>query len=386
MVDLSGGQAGGLADRVKAVLTSPKETFTTLAAEPATPGELMMRWALPLAAIGPVASFIGGQVFGYGAFGFSYKPGLVSGLVTAVVSYVIGLVMIAVLALIADFLAPKFGGTADRTSAFKLAVYGATASWVGGIVGIWPALSMLGLLFGLYSLYLLYLGAKPFMKVPEDKALGFTALTILCAIVLSLVTAPVVAGITGLFGAGPAAMMANADTDAKVTIPGMGTIETDKIEAATKQMEAASNGQVKPVSSAELAALLPASFGAFTRTATESGSMGNMGSTAEATYTAGNKRFELKVVDMSALGAIAGLGAAIGVEQSREDANGFERTTTVNGQMQVEEWNKTSNSGKFGVMVANRFMIEAVGDANSIDDLKAAVAAVDQGKLEDLAG
>ena len=37
-------------------------------------------------------------------------------------------------------------------------------------------------------------------------------------------------------------------------------------------------------------------------------------------------------------------------------------------------------------MVANRFMIEAVGDANSIDDLKAAVAAVDQGKLEDLAG
>ena len=79
MVDLSGGQAGGLADRVKAVLTSPKETFTTLAAEPATPGELMMRWALPLAAIGPVASFIGGQVFGYGAFGFSYKPGLVSG-------------------------------------------------------------------------------------------------------------------------------------------------------------------------------------------------------------------------------------------------------------------------------------------------------------------
>jgi hypothetical protein len=384
MVELNSRNTGGLIERVKAILTNPKDTFAALAAEPTSPGELMLRWAVPLAAIGPVASFIGGQLFGYGMMGISYKPGFMGGLVTAVVSYGVSLVMIAVFALIADWLAPKFGGVPDRTSAFKLAVYGATAAWVGGIFGILPAIGVIGVLFSLYSLYLFYSGAAPFMKVPEDKALGYTAATIVAAIVLSLVTAPIVAGLSGLFGAGPAAMMNNGEISGTLNIPGVGKVEASKIEQASKQMEAAASGQTKAVASADLAALLPASLGGFARTATESGSVGNMGSQAEATYSAGDKRFKLKVVDMSALGAIAGLGAAMGVEQSREDADGYERTTTVNGSIQTEKWNKTRSRGKFGTMVGNRFMIEAEGDANSIDDLKAAVAAVDQDKLKSL--
>jgi hypothetical protein len=244
---------------------------------------------------------------------------------------------------------------------------------------------MLGLLFALYSLYLFYLGAKPFMKVPDDKALGYTAVTIVCAILLTLIAAPIAGKISGLFGADPASMVSDGELSGQLNLPGGGSVDAGKIEEAAKQMEAAGNGQVKPVSSAELAALLPASLGGFTRTATESGSVGNMGSQAEATYTQGDKRFSVKVVDMSALGALAGIGAAMGVERSREDADGYERTTTVDGQMQTEEWNKTRSRGKFGTIIANRFMIEAEGDANSIDDLKAAVAAIDQGKLRDLA-
>jgi hypothetical protein len=38
------------------------------------------------------------------------------------------------------------------------------------------------------------------------------------------------------------------------------------------------------------------------------------------------------------------------------------------------------------VVVGDRFMIEAEGQAASIDELKAAVATIDQGDLEDLAG
>ena len=86
-----------------------------------------------------------------------------------------------------------------------------------------------------------------------------------------------------------------------------------------------------------------------------------------------------------ALGAIAGLGAAMGVSNNREDANGYERTGTVNGQMQSESWNKSDSTGKFSVVVANRFMIEAEGKAASVDELKAAVAMVDQGNLMGLA-
>ena len=187
--------------RVKAILLTPKDEWAKVAGETATTQGLLIGYALPLALIGPVARFIGGQVFGYGAFGFSWHPPLMAGLATMVVSFVLGLVMIYVLSLIVDFLAPHFGGEANRMQALKLAVYGATASWVSGIFGLVPAMTILGLL-GLYSLYLYFLGATPLMKVPEDKAAGFTAVTIICAIVLAIIVTPITAALVGLFSFG----------------------------------------------------------------------------------------------------------------------------------------------------------------------------------------
>src|SRR5690606_31217754 len=152
-----------------------------------------------------------------------------------------------------------------------------------------------------------------------------------------------------------------------------------------KRMEDAANGNIQPVPASQIQAMLPGSIGAYQRTATESAAMGQMGSQASATYEAGSNRFTLKVVDMSAMGALAGIGAALGVEQSREDADSYERTQTVDGQMRTEAWNKTDSSGKYGVIVANRFLVEADGNAANIDELKAAVGAIDQTDLEDLA-
>ena len=87
---------------------------------------------------------------------------------------------------------------------------------------------------------------------------------------------------------------------------------------------------------------------------------------------------------MAALGSIAAMGSAMGVSSSKSDANGYEKAGTVDGHMQTEEWHKDSHSGKFGVMLANRFSVEAEGNAASIDELKAAVATIDQGALEKL--
>src|SRR6187551_1555010 len=171
---ISGSPApAGLVDKVKAILLKPKEEWPKIAADPATPADIVTRYAIPLIAIGPVASFIGGQVFGYSAFFISYRPGLIAGLSSAIMTFVMSLVALLVVTLIAEFLAPKFGGEANRRQALKWVAYGATASWVGGIFGLIPSLAALGWLAGLYSLYLFYVGASPVMKVPEDKALGF---------------------------------------------------------------------------------------------------------------------------------------------------------------------------------------------------------------------
>jgi Holliday junction resolvasome RuvABC DNA-binding subunit len=189
--------------------------------------------------------------------------------------------------------------------------------------------------------------------------------------------------LSGLSVGDLAAAVAQQELGRLIKIPGIGTIDAGKLEEASKQAEAAATGQQVAVKAADLQALLPASIGSYQRTAIESAAVGGMGSTAEATYTAGDKSFTVRIVDMAGLGAIAGIGAAMGVEESKEDADGYERITTAGGQMRVEEWNKTDSRGKFGQMVASRFMVEAEGDAASIDDLKSAVAKI---SADDLAG
>ena len=52
---------------------------------------------------------------------------------------------------------------------------------------------MLGIL-GLYSLYLLYLGLPVLMKAPQEKALGYTVVVIIAAVVL-VVLVGLVAGV-----------------------------------------------------------------------------------------------------------------------------------------------------------------------------------------------
>ena len=175
-----------LLDRVKNILLTPREEWQVIDAEPTTPAELYKEYIVRLAAIGPVATAIGSLVFGYRAFGMSYRPAIGAVLSWAIVTYLLTLGGVYVLALIIDAVAPNFGGTSNQTQALKVAAYSSTASWVVGIFGLVPALSWLGIL-GLYSLYLLYLGLPVLMKAPEEKAMGYTVVVILAAILLFLV-------------------------------------------------------------------------------------------------------------------------------------------------------------------------------------------------------
>ncbi len=111
------GSSTSLVQRIKSLIMKPLETWPAIAAERDTPGDLFVRLAVPLAAIGPVCQFLHGQLFGYGALGISYSPSLVGGIATMVVSYLLALVSVVVLGLVADWLAPKFEGEASRAAA-----------------------------------------------------------------------------------------------------------------------------------------------------------------------------------------------------------------------------------------------------------------------------
>ena len=203
---------------------APAAEWQKIAGENDAPMQVFTRYVVPLAAIGPVAGFIGGQVFGFGAFGFSYKPSLMNGLSTMITSYVMALVSVWLVAFIANFLSPKFGGKDDYPSAFRLVAYAMTASMVGGIVGLVPSLGIIGLLFAIYSLYLFYKGAVPVMGVAADKLAVYTILTVVAAAVLMLIAGAISTALTG------PSMIAAADAQDQMSVDmgGLGSMQTSE--------------------------------------------------------------------------------------------------------------------------------------------------------------
>jgi hypothetical protein len=173
-----------LVDRVKRILLSPRTEWEVIDAEPTTPAQLYTGYILPLAAIGPIAQIIGYSVFGITVpFMGTYRVPIGSAITSALVAYILTLGGTYVLALIIDGLAPTFNGQRSQIQALKVAAYSSTASWVAGIFALIPGLRLLAVL-GLYSLYLLYLGLPILMKSPREKAVAYTAVVVLAAIVL----------------------------------------------------------------------------------------------------------------------------------------------------------------------------------------------------------
>ncbi|HEY0648792.1 Yip1 family protein [Phenylobacterium sp.] len=378
------GSAGaGLIGRVKDILTKPGPTWDVIDGEQPTVQSLYTGYVMPLAAIPAVAQAIGMTVFGAGAFGVVVKWSPVTAIVQAIVGYALSLVLVFVLALIIEALAPNFGGTKDRIQALKVAAYGYTASWVAGIFAIFPPIAMLALLGGLYSLYLLYLGLPKLMKTPEDKALPYTAVVVVVAIVVSFIITMVMGSVAVMTGAG-AGMMSGAQVSGTVKLPGgEGSVDVGKLAAAAKAIESGESG---PATDPEaLKAYLPASVAGFTRgevSTSSGGAAGIEGSEAEAEYAKGEANLRLQVTDLGQAGALAGMAGAFKVKSSKETATGYEKMGVVNGRMTQESYDRSDKSGEYSVLVGERFMVHARGSGVSMDELKAAVEAVGLSRLE----
>lgn len=194
---VDGGSSSNLIQRVQDILLRPKPTWDVIDNEPATVQGLYTGYICILAAIPAIAGFIGSLAFGGGFALF--------GLVGALVSYVLSLVGVYIVSLIADALAPSFGGTKNPIQALKAVAYAQTAAWVAGIFNIIPVVGgLLAALGGLYSLYLLYLGLPKLMKTPEDKGIVYTIVVVVLAIVVFFVISAIVGTIVALGAAGSA--------------------------------------------------------------------------------------------------------------------------------------------------------------------------------------
>ncbi len=190
-----------LVARVKGILLQPKSEWLKIDGEFATTKSLFSRYAMILAAIGPVCSLLGGQLMPI----MGMKLSIVGAIVVALVSYGMSLLGVFLLGLIINALAPNFGGTANKVQAMKLAVYSWTAAWLAGVFGLIPMLGILAIL-GLYSFYLLFVGLPILMKVPEDKKVGYFIVTVIAGVVMYFIISAIVGAISMSFVAASVGM------------------------------------------------------------------------------------------------------------------------------------------------------------------------------------
>ncbi|NCT69142.1 MAG: YIP1 family protein [Rhodanobacteraceae bacterium] len=399
--------------RAKAILLTPKTEWPVIAGEPATVSDLYKNYIMILAAIPAVFGFIKGTLIGYGAFGIHVRTPFGSGLAAAIVGYALSLALVYVMALIIDALAPSFGGQKNPLQALKVTAYAYTASWVAGIGQIIPGLGWLIAIAGaVYGIYLFYLGLPVLMKAPQEKAAGYTAVSIIIAIVLGWILALIVGGIVGT-GALMSGTQFGSTSD--VTIDkdsALGKLDawSKKMEAAGQQMEAAQKSgdakaqqealgkvmgtalgggdQVEALAPDLLKPFVPETLAGLKRTdfsAERNGAMGMQISEAHATYADdGGRSLRLEVTDMGSAKGLMALAGWAGVESDRTTEHGYEKTYKQGGRLVHEQWDDQNKDGEYSIVLGDRFTVKLSGNADSMDALKAAVAGLDLAGLESL--
>src|SRR5690606_11168846 len=145
--------SNALIARVKGILLTPKAEWPVIAGEPAKVKGLYTGYAMILAAIPAVSGFIKGSLIGHSLFGVTVTTPVGAGLAGMVLGYVLSLVVLYIVELVINALAPSFGGEKDQVQALKTATYAWTASWIAGIAVILPWIGWLvALAGGIYSI------------------------------------------------------------------------------------------------------------------------------------------------------------------------------------------------------------------------------------------
>ncbi|MEP6504053.1 MAG: Yip1 family protein [Betaproteobacteria bacterium] len=400
-----------LIERAKAILLKPADTWPVIEAEPATPASVYKDWLLIMAAIPAVCTFIGMSVIGIGVFGFGYRMPILLGLTSMVMRYVVTLLLVFVMALIVDALAPSFGGTKSRIGALKLIAYGSTASFVAGVFALLPMLGGLAMFAAaIYALYVIWLGLPVLMKCPQDKAAGYLAVTVVIAIVVFIVLGAVLApftlgaawmsgrhGGTGFSIDTPDGQV-TVDSDAMQRAAARVAAARERMEAAQKSGDPASAGKAlgdmmgaltgaggSPIPPADLKAQLPETLGALKRDSFETNggqAMGISSSVAKAGYVGGDQRAQVTISDLGGLGGLASVAQWANVTVDKETSDAIEKVYKEGGRTIHEEYRKDGSHGEVTVILANGVIVETSGDHIDGATIKAMASSLNLDALE----
>lgn len=174
-----------LFSRIKLVTLNPKSAWEEIKNEPRATKDLILNYMLPLVLIPTIASFIGYGLIGSNTY---FRSSSINwGLNQAILAFIGAFLGVFISAWCIHKLALSFNTQTSIGKATSLVVYAYTPSWLAGVFYLIPSLSILGLVAGIYSLYILYLGFKSITNVPEEKKTNFFVISLISIIGVSFI-------------------------------------------------------------------------------------------------------------------------------------------------------------------------------------------------------
>jgi len=169
-------------------------------------------------------------------------------------------------------------------------------------------------------------------------------------------------------------------------------------EETRKALAQMSGGkEIKAVEGKELKAVLPETIGGAKRRSFESQHMNQMGmdiSTTKASYdpepaegdAPPKPGFDVEIMDLGNLSGSMTMGFAAWsmTQYDKETDTGYEKTTKYKGFPAMEKYENEGKYGELQVFVAKRFVVKVAGHDATMEQIRAAVDAIDVSKIEAL--
>ena len=372
-------------ERAKNLIRSPISEWEVIDSESVDAADLYKTWIMPLAAIPAIAGFVGHSLMGVGAFGMHYRVPFFAGIFNALLSFVLTLGGVYAFAWILNVLAPYFGAQKNFYQALKIAAYAPVAGWLAGVFLAIPMLSLLALLGGFYSLYLLYIGLPILMVPSKEKEMLYLVAALVGALLLNIMLGQITQGMRPSSMNAPHAQISQKLDQEKQSKAMEKALQSGDLGG---MLAALGGGAAKVVSDTEaLKKLAPARLGGLKRVSltVEKLDVPIRAITLKAKYEGkGDRHITLTIMNspgVNFLKTMAGLSGAM--RSIKKDDGSFEKLSKEKDRLVMQSWDAPSARGNYAWSYKN-FIVSLEGRDVPIKTLRKAAGVITSTALDGL--
>jgi len=180
-----------------ALVKNPVGYITANKDTSATTRGIMLNYVAVLAAIPFLATLIG-DLWYYSLFiPFGFVGSYIAyAFTSAVLTYILDVIGVYVIAVVIKMLAPTFNSSSDVIRSLKLAAFIFTPVFLVGVLDIFPFLAVLTILGVLYGLYILYLGLPIILGTPKERVVTYVVAVVIATLVVYLIIGAIISVVT----------------------------------------------------------------------------------------------------------------------------------------------------------------------------------------------